>query len=118
MTVKDPTRDITSQIDESDVLDYRTYLEKNSVPVATINRRLSTLRKYFTFCISQQWMTVNPGKQVSNHVSVTEKTSLAMPDTGDQALEAYTSFLKENYDANLVNEHRKVLEELLIISSN
>lgn len=45
---------------------YKDFLSNNNTPVKTINRRLSTLRKFGTFAISQGWLQVNPAKTVPN----------------------------------------------------
>lgn len=46
--------------------EYKNYLIENSLPHKTINRRLSTVRKFCSFCISQGWLKENPAKQVGN----------------------------------------------------
>lgn len=45
---------------------YKGYLESNHVPPKTINRRLSTLRKFCSFCIAQGWMKENMAKRIPN----------------------------------------------------
>src|SRR3989339_906542 len=50
----------------NDISEYKSYLESNNIPHKTINRRLSTLRKFCSFCISQGWMKENPAKRISN----------------------------------------------------
>lgn len=45
---------------------YKDYLISNSLPQKTINRRLSTVRKFCSFCISQGWLKENPAKAVGN----------------------------------------------------
>lgn len=47
-------------VSHESVQDYIEYLQKDSIPVLTINRRLSTLRKFFAFCIKRQILEVNP----------------------------------------------------------
>ena len=46
--------------------DYKEFLLVNKTPVKTINRRLSTLRKWGGFCLSQKWLASNPAKEVAN----------------------------------------------------
>jgi hypothetical protein len=53
-------------IDKELVEDYRKYLLDNNLPHKTVNRRLSTLRKFCSFCISQGWMDENPAKKIAN----------------------------------------------------
>jgi site-specific recombinase XerC len=57
---------LVSMIDFEAVSCYKDYLETNALPVKTINRRLSTLRKFCSFCINQNWMRENPAKRVVN----------------------------------------------------
>ncbi|MFZ6034531.1 MAG: phage integrase SAM-like domain-containing protein, partial [Patescibacteria group bacterium] len=54
---------------------YRSYLVENKLPHKTINRRLSTIRKFCVFCISQGWMKENPAKRISNIGQHTEEVS-------------------------------------------
>lgn len=57
---------LASMIDFEAVSSYKTYLESNALPSKSINRRLSTLRKFCTFCIQQNWMKENVAKRVAN----------------------------------------------------
>ena len=51
---------------------YKSYLVQNQLPISTINRRLSTLRSFGNFCVSQAWLKENPAKKVTN-VSLRKK---------------------------------------------
>ncbi|KKQ24141.1 MAG: Collagen triple helix repeat-containing protein, partial [Candidatus Roizmanbacteria bacterium GW2011_GWC1_37_12] len=53
-------------INEKMISEYRSYLVENNLPHKSINRRLSTLRKFCSFCISQGWIKENPAKKISN----------------------------------------------------
>jgi len=56
------------------VNNYKNYLIASKLPLKTINRRLSTLRKFCSFCISQGWLIENPAKKVRNvGTTITEK---------------------------------------------
>lgn len=55
-----------NKIDSHLIQEYKFYLCENKIPLKTINRRLSTIRKFCSFCISQGWMKENPAKHVSN----------------------------------------------------
>lgn len=57
---------IISYLRVANLQEYRDYLVENNLPRKTINRRLSTLRKFCSFCILQGWMEKNPAKQISN----------------------------------------------------
>lgn len=57
--------EMLKQVQHNTIIKYKNYLLSN-LPLKTVNRRLSTLRKFFSFCISQGWMKENPAKQVQN----------------------------------------------------
>ena len=74
-----PQSDIQAQTDSSTPLSanvswitketiqgYKSYLQACNLPYKTVNRRLSTVRKFFALCIQQGWMTGNPAKEVGN----------------------------------------------------
>ncbi len=46
---------------------YKDFLVKSGFPRSSINRKLSTVRKFCSFCITQGWMKENPGKKVANY---------------------------------------------------
>ncbi len=58
--------DIVALITANLISEYKAYLQKNGIPPKTINRRLSTLRKFCSFAISQGWMKENAAKKVAN----------------------------------------------------
>lgn len=45
--------------------EYKNYLTAN-LPTSTTNRRLSSLRLFCKFCLSQSWILQNPLKEISN----------------------------------------------------
>lgn len=45
---------------------YRAEMLEHTVPLKTINRRFSTIRKFFSFCIDQQWIEFNPARTLAN----------------------------------------------------
>lgn len=57
---------LSDHLTSNEIAQYRAYLKENGIPVKTINRRLSTLRKFCSFCISQRWMDENPAKHIKN----------------------------------------------------
>ena len=60
------TSPLRGSINIKTVSEYKSYLESNNIPHKTINRRLSTIRKFCSFCISQGWMKENPAKKIGN----------------------------------------------------
>jgi len=92
-----------NQIDESLVEEYKNYLVVNSIPAKTINRRLSTLRKFFSFCISQGWLKENPAKKIQN-------LKLKI----DSIITSFALFLeKENLDQRTIKSYLEVVQQFL-----
>jgi len=58
--------DVIRSVQHDTIKNYCSYLSQNQTPIKTINRRLSTLRRFFSFCISQGWTTQNPAKHIAN----------------------------------------------------
>jgi site-specific recombinase XerD len=61
---------------------YNNYLVQNQLPISTVNRRLSTLRTFGGFCLSQAWIKENPAKKISN-VAIQQDSNLA---TGEEKI--------------------------------
>lgn len=94
---------------------YKAYLIENSIPLRTINRRLSTVRKFCSFCISQGWMKNNPGKQIAN----IQSESLHLDVESKTMLDKYRTTLqqKQNNQHSIANSLNDIEEFLHIISS-
>jgi len=92
-----------NQINESLVEEYKNYLVVNAIPAKTINRRLSTLRKFFSFCISQGWLKENPAKKIQN-------LKLKI----DSIISSFAlSLEKENLDQKTIKSYLEVVQEFL-----
>jgi len=112
-----------SFIDEALVSEYKTYLSLNKIPRQTINRRLSTLRKFCTFCISQGWMKENPAKKISNikYQKSKIKTSEVNGRNGETSevnkllAEFKTDLEKEDYDPLTIKSYLDDVQEMLQI---
>ena len=92
-----------NQIDESLVEEYKNYLVVNAIPAKTINRRLSTLRKFFSFYISQGWLKENPAKKIQN-------LKLKI----DSIISSFAlSLEKENLDQKTIKSYLEVVQEFL-----
>jgi len=94
---------LASMIDFEAVSCYKDYLETNALPIKTINRRLSTLRKFCSFCISQNWMRENPAKQVTNitpivgYVEIASSADVRRPSRNDM-LSEFKQYLLSKQD--------------------
>ncbi len=45
---------------------YKLYMVENTIPTATINRRLSTIRMFFRCCLTHGWITHSPAETLIN----------------------------------------------------
>lgn len=101
-------------IDVKIIDEYKTYLKENSIPIKTINRRLSTLRKFFSFCISQGWLNENPAKQIQNLKFKRENDQWSFQKK--TILNQFKSDLeKENIPQDKVISYLKDIEEFFTI---
>ncbi len=58
------------------IAEYKNYLTTNRIPPKTINRRLSTMRKFCSFCITQGWIKENVAKKIGNVGSISLSNTL------------------------------------------
>lgn len=95
------------------VAEYKDYLVENNLPLKTINRRLSTIRKFCSFCISQGWMKENPAKKVKNVIKHTEPRDKKQIT---QILEQFKQDLnKQNLDQQQVKSCLSDAEDFLSV---
>jgi len=71
---REKPRTIINQITSEIITQYKDFLLANKTPIKTVNRRLSTLRKFGQFCLSQAWLKTNPAKKVTNVTLVEPRT--------------------------------------------
>jgi site-specific recombinase XerD len=95
--------EILKQVHDDTIEKYKSYLIANNLPLKTINRRLSTLRKFFSFCISQGWLKENPAKKIQN-------LKLKI----DSIISSFAlSLEKENLDQKTIKSYLEVIQEFL-----
>lgn len=108
-----PPNEFVFLIDKPLVEEYKKYLVSNKIPLKTVNRRLSTLRKFFSFCIDQGWIRENPAKKVTN-INLSKKST---PD--DRQIESnllqqfHQHLLKENLDPLTIKSYLDDVREFL-----
>jgi len=101
-----------NQIKNDTVRAYRESLIEDKAPIKTVNRRLSTLRLFFKFCISQDWIKENPAKKIINFNG--EKKSL-----NEISYQFFHSLEKERAGEEEISVYRQDIQEFSqIISSN
>jgi site-specific recombinase XerD len=104
-----------SAICKQTILDYKSYLIDNSLPIKTINRRLSTVRKFCSFCISQGWMKENVAKHIPN-VTQNNAENYAEQRGKLQLLEEFKNDLKKDFGkTQLINSYLEDVKEFLSI---
>jgi len=99
---------ILNFIDLPLIEEYKNYLVVNSIPIKTVNRRLSTLRKFFSFCINQGWIKENPAKKISNI-----KYQISNIDKDDVLNLFQQDLKKENLDQNTIKSYLETIQEFL-----
>lgn len=57
---------LLKHINEKVMAAYKNYLTDNNVPLKTVNRRFSSLRKFGSFCQAQNWVTASPFDTLRN----------------------------------------------------
>jgi len=84
-----------SSVDKNRIESYKQYLIHEQLPVKSINRRLSSLRKLFTFCVSQGWIKENPAKKVSNVSAILHPKNNHMEHHDNPILAHYRAHLEQ-----------------------
>ncbi|MGB9707503.1 MAG: tyrosine-type recombinase/integrase [Microgenomates group bacterium] len=105
---------------------YKNYLIENKIPLKTTNRRLSTLRKFFSFCINQGWLKENPAKKISNvrlfDWPIFKKNQLSAnqekitnPNAKKILNQFHQDLLKENLDEKTIKNYLNDVKEFLSV---
>jgi site-specific recombinase XerD len=101
------------------ISDYKAYLLENNIPLKTTNRRLSTVRKFCSFCISQGWLKENPAKKIKNE-KIKDKNLLSESEGENekldkqQVLKSFQQNLqKENLDQSTIKSYLEVIQDFL-----
>lgn len=99
------------------IADYKSYLLNNQTPQKTVSRRLSTMRKFCAFCISQGWLKENPTKHLANAPAA---QPLHNVEDIDNIVSAYRQSLATSMpDVTMRNQqYADVIEFVSIINSN
>lgn len=69
-------RGIFSLFTKETLEEYKADLLQNKIPLSTLNRRLSTLRKFGQFGLSQSWLKNNPASKMTNATFQESKSKL------------------------------------------
>lgn len=72
--------------------EYKAFLLSNEAPLATLNRRLSTLRKFGQFGLSQGWLKNNPALKIINATFKETKNDL---EVGEKFLKGFKKQLEK-----------------------
>jgi len=99
-------------ISSSLITEYHDYLVENRIPEKTIKRRLSTLRKFCSYCINQGWMKENLAKQVkSSKLKVQSYNSKLKAE--DLLSQFEKDLIKEKIDQPIITSYLNDVQEFL-----
>jgi site-specific recombinase XerD len=88
---------------------YYSYLESSTNASQTMNRRLSTARKFFKLCVDQQWIQNNPMDQLDKSTKSDEKEEIVL---------SYRNNLQaKSYSKSDIDRHINIVRSLIINSN-
>src|SRR3989344_2573617 len=77
-----PLESLLGSVLDSHIIKYKEYTRRGSLPKSTTNRRLSALRKFFSFCLTSGLIEADPMENTRNIPShQTKKTPQTSPTT-------------------------------------
>lgn len=92
------------------VLDYVSHLQANNIPISTINRRLSTLRRFYSFCEKRGILQHNPTHSIRNlGIRVIENTY----KTEQNVIEDYRKYLQDNLNDKNISIFLSDFQEII-----
>jgi len=95
------------------VEEYKSYLVENKIPEKTVNRRLSTVRKFCSFCISQGWMKENPAKQVQNFRPESNRPLVENIKAENLLNQFEKDLIKEKINQSIITNYLNDVQEFL-----
>ena len=90
------------RIDIQTIESYKKMSLSRSIPPSTLNRRLSSLRKFFEFAIQRRFTLINPAKDVSNIDLYTQ--TLSNEEKDEQERESYIDGFRHTLEKSDQNE--------------
>jgi hypothetical protein len=88
---------------------YKDYLVSNNVPLKTINRRFSSLRRFGLFCQAQNWSSLNPFETLKN-VSLNQP----FPETKYHLAEYRAHLWKNNSSKTTIKNYLNDIRQFLV----
>lgn len=109
----DEPKYLSQSFNQNLVEKYQSYLTTNSLPPTTINRRLSTLRTFAKFCLSQAWISENPTKHISN-ITIKQNSNQEEKKVEEKMLAEFReALLKERNSPNTIKNYLSDIREFL-----
>ncbi len=101
--------ELRETFDHSLIRSYNAYLISSTTSTKTIDRRISTIRKFFRLCIDQRWLTSNPAEEFDSKTKQEERDEIVMK---------YKKNLEEkNYQNSNIARHINVIKDLITNSN-
>lgn len=101
---------LVTEISNVSIKQYRNYLLQQNTPRKTINRRLSTIRMFCTFCLNQGWMTENPSNEISNITAQSDDKKEIITQRDNSDLARYSSDYK--LENELIHEDTQTSDDI------
>ncbi len=93
---------------------YKAYLLNNNLPTKTVNRRLSTVRMFGKYLISQNILSANPAQHIVN--TGTKVKNVTSIDQSEVSLSEFAHFLSaKEYSAENISQAESDINEFLSI---
>ncbi len=98
----------------SNIASYFLALQQSNIPIKTLQRRLSTLRKFFSFCILQNWLTESPAKHIQFNTNQSLQTNKL---SSSNFLPTYLEYCKSKLDQSdkLISQTKTDIDEFFSI---
>jgi len=96
-------------LSEEQLQNYKNYLEASSFPAKTINRRLSTMRKFCSLLIKQGLIKENPAKKLKNS-SVNNNFRPIVDSYEKYLVNLATEQSEINFQIGVINEMLQIID--------
>ena len=103
------TVESVEEVTQSEIIDYRSYMQNRGVKPASVNTILTTINLFFDFCVERSYISVNPAKKVRK-----VKTETLKPRSLDvSTVTRIRNFVKLSCDKRNDDNHLLIFDFML-----